>query len=91
MITRDNEKEIIKYMELEFNLFTKLAHLSIQLKDAVSNSENYLLIERILDNKSCITGEIEKISEIRRSLTNSSAEISAIRRIPLRVQRSISL
>lgn len=73
MITRDDEKEVIKYMEQEFNLFTKLAHLSVRLKDAVSDSENYLLIERILDEKSCIAEEIERISGMRRSLTISSS------------------
>ncbi len=72
MIPIDNEKEIMKCMEQELNLFVKLDHLSVKLKDAVSDTEKYMMIESIVDDKTCITGEIERISAMRRCMTEFS-------------------
>lgn len=73
MITTDEEKDIVTCMEQELNLYIRFAHLSIQMKDAVLYNENILLIEQILDDKACISGEIDRLSGLRKALTGSSS------------------
>ncbi|MDD5433835.1 MAG: hypothetical protein PH343_00255 [Nitrospira sp.] len=73
IITAEEEKEIVKCLEQELTLFIKFAHLSMQLKDAVLNNEDIRLIEGILDEKACISNEIDRLSGLRKVLTGSSS------------------
>ena len=72
LIARDNAEGIMLSLEQEYKLYIKLAYLSVQLKDVVSNSKDSALIEKIQSDKAYIIEELEKLSGNNKGLMNST-------------------